>query len=101
MTSGELFLKSNNYQLATIGTSIATGTLFALPGILSLKEKDSESKAACYWGACLTGILTIIFETKSIILYRKGARKLHNEQINRKYITLAPSTEGLGAKITF
>lgn len=99
MTSGELFLKSNNYQLYAFGGVALTAFTSVLPSIVNFD--DLHNKTICYTISAVAGVLTIFFETKSIILYRKGARKLHNEQINRKYVTLVPSSEGLGAKITF
>lgn len=100
MTSGQLFLKSSDYQLYALGTVAASGLVCSLPSIFNFSNKGDNT--ACYVIGGLIGGMAILCEVKSIILFRKGAKKLDLEQRNAStYVSLQPSDSGLGAKIIF
>lgn len=97
-TAGDYFYKGTTSQLVGFGLAASSAVIFSIPSMS--KDMTKENRTVCYVIGGITSATAVILGIRGVVLFRKGAKKMQLSEKSRE-ISLHPSSEGIGAKITF
>lgn len=98
-TAGDYFYKGATSQLIGFGLAASSAVIFSIPS-MSNNQMTKEDRTVCYIIGGIASVTAVILEIRGIVLFRKGGKKMQLSEKSRE-ISLHPSSEGIGAKITF
>ena len=98
-SSGDYLIKSANcgfYSLA-----LTAGSIGFCWGASSVKNGDNAIKGILYGFGGICGVTSLIQGVRAIVYIKKAGKARNYEMKNRNVAIIEPSSEGIGAKITF